>query len=375
MKSYNHLYEQYISDENIRYSIRKSSNGKRKREVVQDYIIDGVVTDRGMERARKYAEYGTFHNYPHTPKEIYDGITRKKRIIIVPRYQEQIVHHMVVNTLIPVFSHGMYEHSYASLPNRGAHKGKKVIEKWIRADSKNCRYCLKMDIRKFFDSIPHGILLEKLHSLIHDDRFMGILEEIISVTDVGLPLGFYTSQWLSNWYLEDLDHFIKEELDADHYMRYMDDIVIFGSDKEDLHRKKDLVSSFLENHLGLELKDNWQVFRFDYIDENGSHKGRFLDYMGFRFYCDRTTIRKTIMLKATRKSKKLSKKKRLTVYDMRQVMAYLGWIDCTDTYDMYCYWIKPFVSFQKCKRGISKYDKERGKNHGLENSTEHNKTG
>lgn len=380
MKSYNHLYEQYISDQNIDLAIINSSKGKRKRGVVQRYYKNGAVTDQGRKKTKKYAAHDKFKNYQHTPMEIYDGITRKKRVIIVPRYQEQIVHHMVVNTLIPIFSKGMYEHSYASLPNRGAHKGKKVIERWIRTDPEHCKYCLKMDIRKFFDSIPHDILLEKLHNLIHDEKFMTILEEIISVTDVGLPLGFYTSQWLANWYLQDLDHFIKEDLGATHSMRYMDDVIIFGSDKEDLHRKKDRIDIFLKEHLGLELKDNWQVFKFDYITPTGEHKGRFLDYMGFRFYCDRTTMRKTIMLKATRKAKRLSKKDKPTIYDMRQMMAYLGWIDCTDTYGMYCMWIKPYVDFQKCKRRMSKYDKriakeERGMNHELENSTEYSKAG
>ena len=376
MKSYNHLYEQYISDSNIEWSILNSSKGKRKRGVVQQYVNGGVVTEKGKEKTKKYAAYGSFRNYKHTPMEIYDGITRKKRVIIVPRYQEQIVHHMVVNTLIPIFSKGMYEHSYASLPNRGAHRGKKVIERWIRTDPEHCKYILKMDVRKFFDSIPHDILLKKLHDLIHDDKLMSILEEIISVTDVGLPLGFYTSQWLANWYLQDLDHFIKEDLEADHSMRYMDDMVVFGSDKEDLHRKKDRINCFLKDHLGLELKDNWQVFRFDYITPDGMHRGRFLDYMGFRFYCDRTTIRKTIMLKATRKAKKLSRKDKPTIYDMRQMMAYLGWLDCTDSYEMYCIWIKPYVNFQKCKRRMSKYDKriakeERGRQHELEDSTKH----
>lgn len=375
MKSYNHLYEKYISEENIDLGTLNASKGKRKRAVVKQYVSDGVVTDKGRDRTRKYAAYDVFRNYPHEPMEIYDGITRKKRMIIVPRYQEQIIHHMVVNTLIPIFQHGMYEHSYASLPNKGAHRGKKVIERWIRTDPENCKYVLKMDVRKFFDSVPHDILLRKLHDLIHDPRFMTILEEIISVTEVGLPLGFYTSQWLANWYLQDLDHYIKEDLQVVYYMRYMDDMVIFGPDKEVLHKMKDRINIFLQEHLGLELKDNWQVFRFDYI-EDGKHKGRFLDYMGFRFYCDRTTMRKTIMLKATRKAKRLSKKGKPTVYDVRQMLAYLGWIDATDTYEMYCIWIKPYVDFQKCKRKVSKYDKriakeERGIKDELENSTKH----
>jgi retron-type reverse transcriptase len=65
-----------------------------------------------------------------------------------------------------------------------------------------------VDIRKFVDSIPHDVLLSKLEKLIHDEKFLGVLREIIGVTDHGLPLGFYTSQWLANWYLQELDHYI-----------------------------------------------------------------------------------------------------------------------------------------------------------------------
>jgi retron-type reverse transcriptase len=377
MKSYNHLYEQYISDANIEHSIINSSRGKRSRRIVKRYVSNGMVTDYGMEHVRRYAAYGSFKNYPHKPMEIYDGITRKKRSIIVPRYQEQVIHHMVVNTLIPIFEKGMYEHSYASLPNRGAHRGKKVVERWIRTDPDNCKYVLKMDIRKFFDSIPHGILLEKLHALIHDEKFLFILDEIISVTDNGLPLGFYTSQWLANWYLQDLDHYIKEILHAPHYIRYMDDMVIFGPDKSSLHRIKKQISEFLLDHLGLKLKENWQVFRFDYITDQDVHRGRFLDYMGFRFYCDRTIMRKNIMLKASRKARRMFRKTKPTLYEVRQMMAYLGWIDCTNTYKMYCSWIKPYINFQEYKRRMSTHDRREAVKvrtvDGLEDSAEHGK--
>lgn len=375
MKSYNHLYEKYISEDNIRLAILNSSHGKRDRPVVRFYLPavradgdpDGVI----LKRVQSFAS--DFHNADHTPVEIYDGITRKKRTIIVPRYYEQIVHHMAVNVLIPIFSRGMYEHSYASIPGRGAHKGKKVIEKWIRKDPKGVKYCLKMDVRKFFDSIPHDILLGKLEKLIHDERFLDILREIISVSDHGLPLGFYTSQWLANWYLQDLDHYIKEELRAPHYMRYMDDMVVFGANKRELHRIRAAIDEYLKTRLGLELKANWQVFRFDYVDRDGKHRGRFLDYMGFRFYRNRTTIRRSIMLKATRKARRIAKKEKPTIYEVRQMTSYLGWIDCTDTYGMYTKWIKPFVDIRKCKRRVSNYDRRKNqeeKDHGVEKLTE-----
>ena len=355
MKSYNHLWEQFISDDNIIKAINRSSRGKRKRGVVKEIYNN---KEQYLGKIKRYAEH--FRNREHIPIEIYDGISRKKRTIIVPKYLEQIIHHMCVQVMQPIFMKGMYEHSYGSIPERGCHKGKKFIEKWIKHDRKNVKYCLKMDIRHFFDFIPHNIIKNKLAKIIHDKRFLNVLNEIIDVNGKGLPLGFYTSQWLANWYLQDLDHYIKEQLGAVHYIRYMDDMVIFGSNKRKLHQIQKAITDFLENNLGLKMKDNWQVFRFDYI-KNGQHYGRFLDFMGFRFYRDRTTLRKSIMLKATRKAKRISKKEKTTIYDVRQIMSYLGYIDCTDTYNMYLKWIKPYVNFQYCKRRISKYDKKQAK--------------
>lgn len=348
MKSYNHLYEICVSDENRRKAIKKTKHSKRIRRIVKKRHLsdDALFID-----SRDWIE--KFQNAEHTPIEIYDGISHKKRTIIVPTLEELVVQHCIVNALMPVFWKGMYEHSYGSLPGRGAHKGKKVIEKWIRKDPGNTKYVLKMDIHHFFDSVPHDILKRKLAKKIHDEKMIDLLFQIIDVTDSGIPLGFYTSQWLSNWYLQELDHFIKEKLHAVHYIRYMDDMVIFGSNKKVLHQMRIAISQYLSDNLGLELKENWQVYRFSY----GKDKGRDLDFMGFRFYRNRTVLRKSILFKAVRKANKIAKKERPTIYDIRQMLSYLGWISCTDTYGAYLKKIKPCVDFQYMKRKMSSYDR------------------
>lgn len=351
MKSYNHLYDVCISESNRKEALKFAKHSKRIRKIMKHrHMSDEAAIEQSYDWIVQY------ENAEHTPVYIYDGISRKERVIIVPTMEELIVQHNVVNALKPMFCRGMYEHTYASLPGRGAHKGKQVIEKWIRTDSKNCKYVLKMDIRHFFDSVPHDILKAKLRKTIHDEKMLDLLFRIIDVTEVGIPLGFYTSQWLSNWYLQGLDHYIKEKLAAAHYMRYMDDMVVFGSNKKVLHRMRQAIADYLIDELGLELKDNWQVFRFSYIDADGEERGRDLDFMGFRFFRNRTILRKSIMYKATRKARKISKKEKPTIYDARQMLSYLGWIDCTDTYRMYHKWIKPYISFQRLKRKVSQYD-------------------
>lgn len=351
MKSVSHVYEVATDFATRKAAVHKVCLGRKKMRGLRKFSKDQDAT---AKLALDWIE--NYHNAEHHPVLIHDGIAHKKRVIIVPTFEELTVQHCIVQALMPMFRRGMYEHSYASIPGRGAHKAKKVIEKWIRRDRKNCKYVLKMDIRHFFDSVPHDILKRMLADHIHDAKLLRVLFEIIDVTDVGLPLGFYTSQWLSNWYLQGLDHFIKEELGAAHYVRYMDDMVIFGSNKRELHRMRAEIDAYLRRNLGLRLKANWAVFRFDYI-KSGRQYGRDLDFMGFRFYRNRTTLRRTIMLKATRKANKMSRKLKPTIFDIRQMLSYLGWLNCTDTYGMYLKWIKPYVNFRRCKKRISAYDK------------------
>lgn len=353
MKSYNNLWEKFISEENLQLAKKNALKGKSTRPSIIKKLEDPDFDSKIME----YAKH--FKNARHTPKEIYDGIQRKKRTIIVPTFEEQVVHHMVVNILKPIFQKPMYFHSYGSLPDKGAHKGKKAIEKYIRNHPKDCKYILKMDIRKYFDSIPHDICLAKLRKIIKDERFHAVLVEIISVIDKGIPLGFYTSQWIANWYLTDLDHYIKQDLKAKFYVRYMDDMVIFGSNKKRLHEMRKSVENYLSSNLGLHLKDNYQVFKFDY---NG--KFRCLDFMGFKFYRNRTILRRSIMLKASRKAKKIKEKK--NIYTVRQMLAYLGWLSATNTYGFYVKYIKPYVNFGKLKKYVSKYDLRKGEGYGMD---------
>lgn len=356
MKSCNHLYEKYLSDENYYIAVhnatlnKSSQSRRRKAKWLKEHM------EQEKDRLMYYAEH--FYNAKHKPKEIYDGIVRKKRTILVPTQDEEVIHHMICNVLKPIFMKSMYEHNYGSVPNRGVHKAKKQVEKWIKHDAKNCKYILKLDIRHYFPSIPHSIIKDKLRKLIHDKKFCDLVCAVIDANDEGLPLGFYTSQWLANWYLQDLDHYIKEVLKASHYVRYMDDMVIFGSNKKKLHKMRILISQYLNQRLGLELKNNWQVFRFDYVKGN-KHYGRDLDFMGFRFFRNKTILRKKMLYKASRKARKMRKKQYITEYDCRQMLSYLGWIDDTNTYNAYTHFIKPFISFKFCKRRISKYDKTR----------------
>lgn len=359
-----------LEHSNIEQKFHKAAKGKTERPDVA-VILESNNIQRHVNNVIEQLENTAPEGYdvPHPEKawkpsrhrkvRINEGTSRKARMIEKPRYNyEQVIHHIVVSACYDIFTKGMYEFSCGSVPNRGAHYGKRYIERWIRQDKKNCKYILKMDIRHFYESIDHDVLKAWLKKKIRDKRMLHILELIIDGSEVGLPLGFYTSQWLSNFMLQPLDHYIKEKLHAVHYIRYMDDMVIFGRNKKELHRMRFAVDEFLKSKLNLQMKGNWQVFRFDYIErKTGLRKGRPLDFMGFQFYHDKTILRERIMLNCTRKVNRVSKKDRITWYDAAAILSYLGYIKNTDTYEMYLQRVKPYVNVKKLKKIASKHSK------------------
>lgn len=346
MKTYKNLYDRYISEDNIIDSLRSAKRGHKSKHIKQklSYLLDNFETEKDFI----YNVVTHFKCVKHTPKEIYDGISRKKRKIIVPTAIELLVQHMVVNVLKPIFSKGMYKHTYAAIPNRGTHLGKTFLAKWIKNDVDNTQYYLKIDIRHYFESIPQDMLLKKLRRIIKDERFIAIIEALLSVTNKGLPLGFYTSQWFANWYLQDFDHFIKQELKAKYYMRYMDDAVILGGNKSELWAMFLLIQSYLTEN-GLEVKGNYRVSK---LTEN-----LFLDFMGFRFYSNRTTLRRSIMIKMTRAARRISRKPKATIHDARKLLSYDGWCKWCDIWNVRRRYVTSVISIRKMRRIVSQHDR------------------
>lgn len=124
--------------------------------------------------------------------------------------------------------------------------------------------------------------------------------------------GNFTSQWFANFYLQNLDHYIKEQLKVKYYVRYMDDMVLFGRNKKELHRVKDQIEQFLKKEK-LQIKENWQLWKTD---------SRPLDFMGFRFYRGYTTLRRSVFLRLKRRIKKIYKKGKISKTDAGAVMSY-----------------------------------------------------
>ena len=374
-KEYKYLYQQMLKDDVIRKAYKKLRKGKTKRKEIQ--YIDAHLDDevqKMYDMILNTKPEGVDVPHPElaykpkkrTPKIIFEHGKRRK--IYMPEIHEQWLHHIIVLVLEPIITATAYPYSCGSFPKRGAHYGKRQIERWLLHDPKRTRCFAKMDIRHFYDSIRLKILMKELAIRIKDDWFLYIIGLCLQGFNKGIPLGFYISQWLANYLLEPLDRLITEVLGLPKLQRYMDDIVIFASSKKVLQRAIVEIRKMLGQRFRLKLKHNYQVCKFYY--EKGKRKiGRALDFMGFIFYRTKTLIRKNIMLSATRLAKKMERSKEANRgYFHRHIeamLSYMGWFTCTDTYDCYQSRIKPYIHVGRLKKIISKI-KRRQNNEGMD---------
>jgi hypothetical protein len=345
MKRTGYIFEKVCDLNNIKIAILRSSLGKRNRPYVKK-IVDNI--DHYAQEVQQMLINKTYVHSPYTIKTIRDGPSQKERQIFKPRYYpDQIIHWSLMLQLHELIMHGMYEYSCGSIPGRGTSYGQKHLRKWLDKAYKGTKYCLKMDISKFYPSIDTGILKKMLRQKIKDQDCLWLLDQIIDSNPQGLPIGNYTSQWLSNFFLQAMDHHIKERLGAKYYVRYVDDLVILGPNKRELHQIRREIEEYLKS-ISLHLKGDWQVFLIT---------KRAIDFLGLRFFRDRTILRKRNALRIRRRMEKIHRKLELTYRDACAVVSYWGWIKRSDSFNFYNRYVKPKVNLRSAKGVISNYAK------------------
>ena len=344
MKRIGYIYEKVYKVENIKLAIMKASLGKRERKYVKKILknIDHYAKELSvMLKEKKYEPS------PYTIKTIIDGSSGKERTIYKPKfYPDQCIHWALMLQLQPIFMKGMYGYTCGSVPNRGTSLGQKKIRQWLDNDYKGTKYCLKLDVKKFYPSINNEVLKGKFRHIIKDKDCLWLIDQIIDSND-GLPIGNYTSQWFSNFFLQDLDHLIKEKLGVKYYIRYVDDLVMLGSNKRKLHKVRLAIAEYLKT-IDLQLKDNWQVFKVS---------KRPIDFLGFKFYYGKTILRKKTALRIRRRINKISKKQELNYKDACAVISYWGWIKRSNSYNLYNKYVKEKVSLRKARKVVSMHGK------------------
>lgn len=195
-------------------------------------------------------------NYTYQPGayRYFTIFEQKQRTISVAPFRDRVVHHALIQILEPIFECSFIYHSYATRKDKGSHKAIEQARCFLRKN----RWYLKMDISKYFDNIDHGILNTLLAKRIKDPLILALCAKIIAQGgdgSRGLPIGNLTSQFWANVYLDSLDHYIKDRLRISAYLRYMEDFCLFSNDKKTLKDLVPVLTVFLDNSLGLHLKD------------------------------------------------------------------------------------------------------------------------
>ena len=280
-------------------------------------------------------------------REKVDGSSGKIRRIGIQNIKQQLYDYIAVEGLKPVLKR-IGEYQYASIEGRGTVKGKEVISHWIR--NRNMRYFVKLDVRKCFESIDHGKMMEFLRRLVKNEALLDLIELLLRSFERGLSIGSYLSQYLCNLYMSILYHEIKERMYRTrrgkhgekrvnlvrHCLIYMDDILMIGSRKIDLEKAVKLTVQ-KASEMGLQIKDNYQVRQIE---------GNNIDMLGYKIYRTHTEIRGRTYLRVRRAFRRA--RKCLTEGVARKCLSYYGYLKHTNSRRFQRKW-KVRRTIKKCK--------------------------
>jgi hypothetical protein len=278
MKRVGNLFDKICERDNIILAEKIASRGKgTQRDVIKHKLNyeENITELENMLRNKTYttSEYKNF-----SIKE--KGKVRD--ISSLPFFPDRVIQHTLMNILEPIFVSTYTSNTYSCIKGRGVHKASFRLRKHLKED--DYKYCLKIDIKKFFPSVDNEVLKELLRRKFKDEDLIWLLEDIINSAK-GLPIGSYISQYLSNFYLTYFDHWVKEDLQVGAYLRYCDDMIFLSNSKEELWRWFYQIQAYLSKNLKLEIKSNYQVFPIE---------ARGIDWCGYKHFKDYTLIRKSI---------------------------------------------------------------------------------
>lgn len=257
----------------------------------------------------------------------------KVRRIEKSRYIDRIVHRWMVDEfLTPYFVTTFINTTYACIKNRGMHKACLDVQKAMKHCKRTWKeyYILKMDVRKYFDSINKDILYNIILKKVKDEKLLRVLKQIIYSTPgkKGQPIGNYTSQTFANIYLNELDQYVKHKLKCKYFFRYMDDGIILLKTKKEAKEKLKKIRQFLKDNLKLELNQKTQIFK--------SKQG--VNFCGYKINEYRMKIRdkgkRKMKIKIKYLTKQIKEGKATSKEAQKYLCGHLGYIKYANTYTL-----------------------------------------
>jgi hypothetical protein len=255
MKRVNNRYHRISTYENLCLAFWKAAKGKQDRQEVIAFRKDFDANIRRLQQQviRHKPDIGHYRFF-----RVFDP---KQRSICAASFPERVLHHAIMNVCEPLLDAYAISDSYACRKGKGNRKALERARNYCRIFP----WYLKLDVQKYFDSIDHSIVIEKLARHFKDDDLLELFGKLLDTYHTkpgkGLPIGNLISQHLANFYLGIYDHWIKEKRRLRGYLRYMDDFILFGPNKALLKTELAETRKFLARELALDLKENIQLNR------------------------------------------------------------------------------------------------------------------
>lgn len=314
-----HSFEDIVSLDNLLEAWKEFLKGKKKKKDVQELYF------RLMDNIISLHQDLVHHTYKHGGYQAFNIFDPKPRNIHKASARDRLIHHTIYRKLYPFFDKAFIADSFSCRIDKGTHKAlnrfRSIAFKVSKNNTKTC-WILKCDIKKFFASIDHDILMSILRKYIPDKDVLWLLGIVISSfpgagQKTGLPLGNLTSQLFVNIYMNDFDQFVKHRLKAKHYIRYADDFVLLSEDRNCLKAQIPAINNFLQRELKLALHP--QKVSIKTLSSG-------VDFLGWVHFPDHRVLRTT--------TRKRMKKKIGTVLKTETINSYLGLLGHGNTHKL-----------------------------------------
>ncbi len=352
MKRFNNLFPKIIDYENLWHAYLNARKNKRFRGEVLEFSnnVEENLIQIQNELIHKMYQVGRYREF-----HVYEP---KKRLIMALPFRDRVVQWAIYQVIEPLFDKQFIDDSFACRKGKGTQDAAKKLQYWMRKHERSHQrpYYLKLDISKYFYRIDHDVLLNILKNKIKDRDLLDLLEIIIRsestkfgvplgdhhfenerIEGIGMPIGNLTSQLFANLYLNELDQYAKHDMQLQHYIRYMDDVVVLHHDKDELHRILEEIELFLNYDLKLQINNKTAIRPIS----TG------IEFVGYRVWTTHQKLKKKSVKKMKRRLKYIQKsysrgevgldEARLTI------MSYLGFMQHANCYRLKQKVMKSFV--------------------------------
>jgi retron-type reverse transcriptase len=335
MKRYGKIFPKIYEMENLYLA---HANARRDKTFYKEVKMVDSDPEYYLGQIQEMLKSGSYEVSEYAVSMINDK-GKERELMKLPYYPDRIIQWAIMLQIEHIFMEVFCSHTCASIYGRGIKEASRLTEKYMKNKFES-RYCLKIDISKFYPNINHRILKKLLMKKIKDKKVLELLFKIIDSYpgEKGVPIGSYLSQYLANFYLSYFDHWLKEQMGVKYVVRYMDDIVIFHWSGQYLHWLLQQMENYLMTNLDLQIKPNHQVFPTAI---------RGVDFVGYRFFFGYKLLRKKTCKKLKKRMIQIKAKqdagKLLNYREWCSGNSYIGWLMWCDSWRLYEKYIEPII--------------------------------